>query len=79
LTLLARVRAALPSIVTAFQAAEAMSQYARRINCDTKSVNAIEAAKLLLKGKLGTLLTPATAVERGAKGGRGRKASRDYS
>jgi hypothetical protein len=57
-----QVRDALPQIVTAYQAAdalaqaEAMSQYGRRIHADIESVNAITHAKVLLQAKLGELL-----------------------
>jgi phage N-6-adenine-methyltransferase len=75
-----RVREALPSIVSAMQAAdalakaEAMGRYAKQIKCDTESVNAIQEAKLLLQAKLGGFMVAETPAERGAKGGRGKKA-----
>ena len=74
-----RVRAALPSIVTAIQAADALAQaeamrrYARQIKAQTDSVNAIAEATLLLKAKLGKLLPR----QQGRGGGRGKKKLRE--
>jgi len=78
-----RVKAALPSLVTAIQAADAlakadaMSHYARRIRSDTESVNAINLVKLLLQGRLGELLAPPTPQDAGKRGGRGNKKKGD--
>jgi hypothetical protein len=51
-----------------------VTQYAHRIKADTESINAIATAKLLLQGRLGQLMQPPAAAERGAMGGRGNKA-----
>src|SRR5262249_39844771 len=55
--------------------ADAMAHYARRIKADDEIVNAIQKGKLKIEIKLGELDKALSAKERGAKGGRGKKAA----
>lgn len=70
-----RVKEALPSIVTAIMACdalakiEAMGLYASRIKADTETVNSITVAKLLLQDKLGQIFAPDPPEKSGSKKG----------
>lgn len=53
--------------------AQAYADYAQQIKATCEEVNSIQYGKLLLAAKVGELAPAATAQERGAKGGRGKK------
>lgn len=56
--------------------AAAMQHYAERLEAGIEVERPIALGVLKIKAKLGELLAPASAAERGAKGGRGKKAGK---
>jgi ParB family chromosome partitioning protein len=80
LALPGQVEQALALVTTREQAVEllgrndAVERYARRIEVDTRTANAITVAKLAIVARLGDLLAPETPQENGRRGGRGHKA-----
>src|SRR5262245_14805307 len=54
--------------------ADTLAHYAKRVKADTEITNAIQYGKLKIVAKLGELMPAPSAKERGAQGGRGRKA-----
>jgi ParB family chromosome partitioning protein len=54
--------------------ADTLAYFAKRVKADTEITNAIQYGKLKIVAKLGELMPAPSASERGAQGGRGKKA-----